>query len=116
MSASDGEPTDRSLVLEPEIVLYQETLFNNGMLNFELYYSDWSMVAGSTPGEWRAAPSQDVQILIWQSALDESLHVVHGHDVVWLKKKKKYGKWMDDMTFWQMLKEVPLTSKLFTGE
>ena len=112
MGQLDGKPTPRDSVLEPEIIAEYEALYATGASQFEIYYTDWSIVAGSSQKEWNDAPNDEVQFLIWESSVDGSIHLIVFMDIYVMGGSVKYGNWMDDRIFWKMLEEQPLTSDI----
>lgn len=76
-------------------------------LRWEIYYSDGTVVEGSTPQEWAQAPNTDVQVVIWQDHTQQ-IAVISMLD----NYLGKQGTWMEDVDFDALLKRAPLISKI----
>lgn len=99
-------PTPRDRVMEVAEEKDLQEHMREGVA-FELFYSDMSMVSGTSIQDWNAAPDDDVQYAV----------VLKGNGTVWQitgpeiyvyqpGSQPKSGLWMDDTIFFTTLRDA----------
>ena len=104
-------PTPRDRVISAEDDAMMQSFLDRGPVAFEIYYSDGSMVAGTTIGDWQSAPNTDVQVVVVSFA-DSGYAKVYGLDTYGIGGFAKTGTWMDDQAYFDLLDSIHSRSGL----
>lgn len=92
---------------DPEYFAEMMEILTRKPLQWEIFFSDYSSVKGTTIAEWDAAPSTDVQVVVWQ---DESQQVTVIGSLETFRGKS--GNWMPDDEYDALLKWVRFNHNL----